>query len=255
LSRQYRVWDYTPSHEQLLVRAVADSSHSENHDLIFAGVSFMSLPETLVDATVRPASSEDLNEFALRDQVRAALNQKHGQKVYLLEGTSHSGLGVVVARSFHEESNSSDLLDSSLRHPIELFETPREFEHMVVAELARIAGADMEIGGLASGVDALIRRPGKTIAVEIKYFEGAPVLTVVRRTVMQLVGAMSKLPKDAGVLLVTNEADPRLADELRKHLITALSRPQVGVEAVAWRGQRDNQSLRTAIEALTGAAA
>src|SRR5947209_6548144 len=117
-NRTYRLWDYSASHAQLLLRSIPRGDYELNDDLIFGGVKYVGLPETILDVTVRQATGNEGAELspAWAPQWEAA---DEPANVYLLEGTDPEGRtvqGLVVAESYRQEANRRDFFDSSLRH-------------------------------------------------------------------------------------------------------------------------------------------
>lgn len=59
--RQFRLWDYNITHRQMLLRSCKSESETDNLDIVFWGVVWMSLPTTLdgvqVDSSDAPISS------------------------------------------------------------------------------------------------------------------------------------------------------------------------------------------------------
>lgn len=243
-NRIYRLWGYTPSHAQLLIRSVADATHHLNEDLIFLGVNRLDVPERMVGLTVRAVDrAGDLTrEIAIPGAA------EEGDHVYILEATvgdQRKPVGFVVAESFVHEENQRDPYDSLLTPLQKSIPSGAAFERQVVAALSRIPGlafSDRDVG-----VDALVSTDANTlIAIEVKHIDQAnPRLT--RNIVTQLVVALEQLPFAARGLVVLDNAEPEFLRELRAHLLTALN---ARGEALSWNLLQGVDPLREAISRL-----
>src|SRR4051812_26689334 len=111
--RLYRIWDYTISHSQLLIRAEATEPALADEDLIFAGVEHFNAPVEMWNLTVRVGSAE---ETAVLGQGFSSPGEDG--LLYVLDyqsqdGTTHSGW--VVAKSYKSKVTSAQGEKSSLR--------------------------------------------------------------------------------------------------------------------------------------------
>jgi hypothetical protein len=224
--RAYRLWDYNVSHSQLLVRALADQDHETNDDLMFAGVAYLRLPETLFDVDVEAASDDELQTLdPLLESFRGGWPET---TTFVLRGVDERGeamLGLVVAETFRRDANQQDQLESSLRYDGPSDISAVDFEKAAIATLASLAtpeGWSLTIPR-DQQVDAILQTPaGDVVAVEIKHVAGRPPPQLVRRIVTQMVVATERLSASAKVLVILDRADPPFLDELNRHLVTAL---------------------------------
>src|SRR5690348_4830420 len=103
-SQAFKVWDYSVSHRQLLLRSAAEDSGS-NVDLIFTDVSYVQLGTRLEDLVVRSATSSELRTLASR--VGHVVDPS---EAFVLEATGVPP-GFVVAANVVVEKNDLDLFE------------------------------------------------------------------------------------------------------------------------------------------------
>jgi hypothetical protein len=107
--RHFQMWDYTVSHQQLLVRSPADSEIVDNIDLVFWGVRFIGIPTSLAGAAIWEASPPELAHLAAgaagKFALRGAFCVLSGDNTYFIAAS-----GLVVHR------NQLDIFDSSLMY-------------------------------------------------------------------------------------------------------------------------------------------
>jgi hypothetical protein len=77
--RQFRLWDYNISHRQMLLRSCKSEAETDNIDIVFWGVAWLSLPTTLdgiqvgsSDATVSAPSTAHVPPNAVGKLYRVA---------------------------------------------------------------------------------------------------------------------------------------------------------------------------------------
>lgn len=215
--RLYRLWDYTPSHGQLLIRSLADGFHPRNDDYLFAGVAWLNLPESITELVVEPMGPVEMRG-AEQLQRYALLSRGEGEA--LVE------VGQIIAETYQHDVNDRDFGDSSLR--VSPPSSGRDFERQVLGALSRVPWADMTVPPADMGIDALLTTPhGERVLVEAKYVAGRSVPKGIRATVMSLIRTLDRQSNIAGVLVILGGADEAYEDELRRHLSAALSgRPQ-----------------------------
>jgi hypothetical protein len=115
----------------------------------------------------------------------------------------------------------------------------------VIAALAALPGIDVSITA-SDPFDAVLRNNARTVVLEIKHFQSQPAPRTVRSIVMQLVSGLDRVPDATDVLVVLGGAAGILVDDLRAHLITALTgraRPNV----VVWNASDGPKPLEEAI--------
>ena len=56
--RDFRLWEYRVSHDQLLLRSPQGETHWRNLDLIFVGVEYLDLPTLLRGVELRQATAD-----------------------------------------------------------------------------------------------------------------------------------------------------------------------------------------------------
>ncbi len=243
--RAYRLWDYTASHAQLVVRAVADESRFENDDRVFAGVGWIQLPEVIFDLTVRPASSDD--SLALPPETRTQLDDTN--RLFLLEGTDEAGgpvTGMIVARDYRRDRNERPFYDTVLRELVSPATAAYEFEKQVVAALARLPKIELSVGSSGPFDGVLTTDDGRVIALEVKHYGSQPAPRAVRSIVMQIVTGLDRLADVTDVLVILGGEGVHLVGELREHLITALT-PHARPTVVGWQPTDGIEPLARAI--------
>lgn len=107
--RKLRLWEYTVSLRQLLLRSVKEESgHATNLDVVFHGVRYVAIPADLEGLTVNSGSSTHIRE------VERLLGRTivPPTQVFVLESQSRTHLIVAAAMRFEE--NKLDLKESSL---------------------------------------------------------------------------------------------------------------------------------------------
>lgn len=70
--REFQLWDYLVSHGRMLVRSPNDQHFSNNIDITFAGVEFVSLPRYLPDLFLAQATVHDIE--AMREKLGERLD-------------------------------------------------------------------------------------------------------------------------------------------------------------------------------------
>jgi hypothetical protein len=109
--RRFRIWDYTVSHKQMLVRSPMSPSpeeSSENIDIVFWGVEYIGIPSMMSGVEVRQASDEEAASEAL-------LGMKcDSRSLFVL--SSGGGRFTVVAAGYKVLRNKLDIFESSLEY-------------------------------------------------------------------------------------------------------------------------------------------
>ena len=103
-NRHFQIWEYKVGHQQLLIRSPKSQDHATNLDLIFVGVDYLALPDSMNGISIVPANEAEM-EFA------SAFFDSYS-KVTVLEtgGKRH----MVIAAKFRVFENDLDLFESSL---------------------------------------------------------------------------------------------------------------------------------------------
>lgn len=105
-SRQFQLWDYNVSHQQLLLRSPKSQEEETNVDLIFHGVEQISLPTSL--AGVQIVAQPFDGEIATRERLSTA------GTVYVIN--SEGKTGWIVAYGCWAFENRVGLFESTLQY-------------------------------------------------------------------------------------------------------------------------------------------
>jgi uncharacterized membrane-anchored protein len=104
--RIFRVWEYSVSHDRLLIRSPKGAGHSRNVDLRFFGVTYMALGTLFRGLRVEVQTPE-----ASRALLDSKAWEENSHVVILHSGQDRS---IVVAASFAVEENERDIFDSGM---------------------------------------------------------------------------------------------------------------------------------------------
>lgn len=107
--RRFKLWEYTVSHKQLLIRSPATPDISGNIDIIFWGVEYINVPSAFKGLSLNASTLADREKFKLESGVTLlssvfCLNTEN-QRCFI------SDLGFKVL------SNELDIFESTLAHP------------------------------------------------------------------------------------------------------------------------------------------
>ncbi len=107
--REFQVWDYTVSHQQILIRSPSTPEVRGNVDLIFLGVEYLGIPSSFHGLGLDVASPEESAEVK-----RSLSGGWEGSGVYTLvsEGRRYS----LVAAAFRVYENDLDIFESTLEY-------------------------------------------------------------------------------------------------------------------------------------------
>lgn len=115
--RMFQLWDYTVSHQQMLLRspimpAVAD----DNIDIFLWGVAYVDLPTRLDGLSISWANPDEASEIT-----RLLPGSIHSPRVFCFESNSHRYR--IAASGLEVLRNQLDIFDSTIvyysRHPID----------------------------------------------------------------------------------------------------------------------------------------
>lgn len=107
--RWFQIWDYTVSHQQLLLRSPVTIDLPRNVDLIFLGVEYLSIPSSLRGLEFDQALPEESAEV-----MRGLRAGSEVSGVYTL--VSEGRRFYIVAAAFRVYENDLDLFESSLEY-------------------------------------------------------------------------------------------------------------------------------------------
>lgn len=107
LEGTFQLWDYSPAHQQMLIRRPKSEGYARNLDVAFVGVEYVECPTMLTDLIVCRADGEE----------RAELEERMGrsvpeQQAFALRTGGRSYLVAAAAVKVFE--NELDLFESSL---------------------------------------------------------------------------------------------------------------------------------------------
>lgn len=122
--RVFKIWDYSVSHRQLLLRSPKSEKQVDNVDVVFWGVEFISIPSILNGLSLRQVGEDEVVSF------RPSALKKNALVIRIDAGTEH---GFVEAAGCKILENQVDIFDSSLVY----FETDRTLRNYgrVVAKI------------------------------------------------------------------------------------------------------------------------
>ena len=108
--RTFRLWDLAVSHSQLLLRSprIDEDPSSRNVDLVFTGVFYLDLVDTLRGLEVENPSSEEL----VRLEATAGVSAGPGHRFYVLSSAGRRRY--VGAASLRVEENELPPMSTSL---------------------------------------------------------------------------------------------------------------------------------------------
>jgi hypothetical protein len=107
--RHFRLWDYTVSHNQMLLRSPAGEGGPKNIDIIFLGVDYVGIPSMLDGVGLGTSTPEDVMEASRR----VGQDCEPGD-VHVI--TSAGRRFLVVAAAYYVFQNDLDLFESSLEY-------------------------------------------------------------------------------------------------------------------------------------------
>lgn len=106
-ARDFRMWDFRVSHDQLLLRSPKTADNPRNLDVAFVGVEFVGLPTMLERLAIDDAQEAD---FRRADAALGVAVPRH--RVFVIE--SGARRYIVVAAAMKVFENDLDLFESSL---------------------------------------------------------------------------------------------------------------------------------------------
>ena len=108
-TRQFRLWDYSVSHNQMLLRSPRSPEVPTNIDVVFWGVQYLEMP-TMLDGIEMGEATSDESEAMERF---AGKNFKTSDVHWIV---SRHERFLVVASGFKVLENDLDIFDSSLEY-------------------------------------------------------------------------------------------------------------------------------------------
>ena len=107
-NRIFQLWEYTVSHQQLVVRSARDDENPMNIDLQFVGVLLLSMPVIFHGLTVEEGDHATLAAAGVSYSKPLGPN-----KIFAIKG-GDGGLSVVIAAALNVEENELRPFESSL---------------------------------------------------------------------------------------------------------------------------------------------
>ncbi len=105
--REFRLWDFRVSHDQLLLRSAKTDTFPTNIDIAFVGVEYIELPTRIESPTICPPAEADVE----RAQLALGRNIPSDQIFVVEAGNSRY---LVVAAAMKASENDLDFMESSL---------------------------------------------------------------------------------------------------------------------------------------------
>ena len=109
--RDFKIWDYSVSHRQMVIRGLGPAEGSPNVDLHFRGVAFMRIPAIFRGLSLVAATPEEIAEA----QRSVELGRCDPETVHVLESAGHRYL--VVAASLDVAETDHPMMSTALIHP------------------------------------------------------------------------------------------------------------------------------------------
>ena len=241
-----QVWEYTVSHRQLLLRRPSTPTDPHNHDYLFVGVQFVSLPTLIPAATVVDIASLD------RDEVPVPIFElRRGLTQYVVRG--RDAWGFVIAEAMRESTTEGDPFDPGVERWGDARSAAERFERqalLALSSLQPVLEPRIPSNSLTASLDALVELNHRRIGVEVKWVNpniaNAPVRSRVIRSIESLGGWIDHLD---GLVFVVATRSPRAIEEARAHLRTAFP---IDTEVIGWTGDDDGAELVAAVRRLAG---
>jgi hypothetical protein len=166
-----QVWEYTVSHRQLLLRRPSTPTDPHNHDYLFVGVQFVSLPTLIPAATVVDIASLD------RDEVPVPIFElRRGLTQYVVRG--RDAWGFVIAEAMRESSTEGDPFDPGVERWGDARSAAERFERqalLALSSLQPVLEPRIPSNSLTASLDALVELNHRRIGVEVNWVKSPPV--------------------------------------------------------------------------------
>ena len=99
IQRHFQMWEFTVSHDSLLLRSTKGPTHPTRFEVLFKGVALINLPTSFDGLTISVASNQETS--ALAPQLGALL--RHKQHLFLIDGGTFSGHVIAGLVAWHED--------------------------------------------------------------------------------------------------------------------------------------------------------
>ena len=106
-ARKFKIWDFSPSHDRLLLRSPKDAAHKSNVDIAFFGVEYLELPTALDGLSIGEPTEHECRRVS---EMTGSAPPKN--RILVLESGGRRHLIVAVAYKVSE--NDLDIFTSSL---------------------------------------------------------------------------------------------------------------------------------------------
>lgn len=110
--REFKVWDFTVSHKQIIIRSLGPEENSPNLDLHFRGVDFLSIPTVFLGLSINTATEAEV----LQAQQLLAPRGCTPESVWVLE--SRGRRYFVVAAALDIAETDYPMMSTALIHPV-----------------------------------------------------------------------------------------------------------------------------------------
>lgn len=105
--RTFKLWEYSVSHNQMLLRSPKNEDHLTNLDIVFVGVTYCDVETLIRGIVLRDGTMEELEAISIRtgEEVDAS-------DLFVLE--SPNNINFIVAAAVKVLENTMDIFDSPL---------------------------------------------------------------------------------------------------------------------------------------------
>ena len=236
----FKLWDYRTGHRQLLLRRPGTRAGSLNHDIIFRGVLYVSLPSSIEDPHIRPATPPELDRGF--GQMGRPVDLSF---VHVVAGRSSWGFVVAEAEP-KQQTNTLDMFETSLEPWSDSQAAAEYYERQVVLALAELSPTlqprHLNENRTYSQLDAILTRNDRSIGVEAHWISDQRTPKAVQAKVRNLAQRLMYWQQTLdGVLLVVNIQHPSWMEEFEIQLAQAL--PGTQVRAATWTSDADTPAL------------
>lgn len=146
--RSFKLWDYSPTHGQLLLRSATSRSHEKNLDLKFWGVEWIHLDRLIPDLAIRESNPESFPHLLA--------DREFSSSVKIFEMLGESSRSLIAAAGYEQEENDLDPFRSSLSFS----ESPVRRALRSEAKIASLIAAALPEWRIDLDVDPTLRSMG-----------------------------------------------------------------------------------------------
>ena len=113
-NRKFKVWGYTVSHGQLLLRSTKDNDYPTRVDVLFKNVIFIQIPVLFLGLVVSEMDKKDFQSLNLS----TGLYPERNRKFFKVSGNNWNGVIVAGVVSFLEEDAEHSSQSKLISFPV-----------------------------------------------------------------------------------------------------------------------------------------